>query len=267
MSEHQIQDLSHAQYLAADGVSNSMLAVIREKTPMHLRWQMHNPGEPTEAQIMGTLVHAAILLPDDKPAFHVRPQGLDMRTKDGKEWAAEHADLPCLSSDAAASIDAMRMAVHRHPTASRLLKNADYERSLFVKDDAGTLRKLRPDILPHGGNILPDLKTCIDASESEFSKSIANYGYYCQAAYYLDGCKLAGRAFQNFAFIAVEKTPPYAVAVYVLDFTAVEYGRRLYQRDLQVYRNCVESGVWPGYSDTATCIGLPPWLAKEAEQI
>jgi len=267
MSEHTaIQELSHAQYLAAKGVSASMLKVIRESTPLHLWWQMQNPPEPTPAQEFGTLVHAAILTPDSL-LFHVKPRDLDMRTKAGKEWAATHQDKPAVSADDAASIDAMKTAVHRHKTASRLLKNAEYERSLFVNDSHGTLRKLRPDVLPKAGNILPDLKTCESAADEDFARSIATYGYFCQAAYYIDGCKLAGREFEMFAFIAVEKRPPYAVAVYTLDDTALSLGRSLYQRDLTIYRECLASNHWPGYSEDPMWIGLPPWMQKEAEKV
>lgn len=65
MSEHTpIQTLSHEQYLRANGVSASMLKIIRESSPLHLRWQMSNPKEPTESQKFGTLTHKAILEPD-----------------------------------------------------------------------------------------------------------------------------------------------------------------------------------------------------------
>lgn len=268
MSEHQpIQDLSFEQYQAAAGVSNSMLKVIRESTPLHLMWQMKNKPEPTAAQRMGSLVHAAILTPDIVPEFAVRPRGMDLRTKAGKEWQEAQGDKPVLTADESAAIDAMKASVHKHPVASKLLKNATFERSLFVTDAKGTLRKLRPDVLPDGGNVLPDLKTCESAHPDEFSKAIANYGYYGQAAYYIDGTALAGREYELFAFIAVEKHPPYACAVYTLDPVAVDFGRRLYERDLQVYRECILKNEWPGYGDTATCISLPPWLQKEMEQL
>lgn len=267
MSDHAagIQDLSHEQYLAAKGVSASMLKVIRESTPLHLLWQMQNPPEPTESQRFGTLVHAAILQPDIT-AYYVKPRGLDGRTKDGKAWLEQHADLPVLDADRASAIDAMKASVHRHPSAARVLKNSEFERSLFVNDDHGTLRKLRPDILPSVGNVLPDLKTCEDASPDAFSKAIANYGYWVQAAYYLDGCKLLGREYEFFAFIAVEKTPPYACAFYTLDPDAIKAGCVTYQRDLDTYRRCLETNEWPGYSDKPVCLGLPAWAMKQAEE-
>lgn len=263
-----IPDLGHEQYLAAEGVSHSMLKILREKSPLHLRAAMDTPApEPTDAQKIGTLTHAALLQPDIlKDAFHVRPEGLDLRTKAGKEWATEHTDRLVITADELARINGMVAAVHKHPIAKRLLANAAYEQSIFVEDAKGTLRKLRADILPRGGNILPDLKTCDSSHPDDFEKAIAKWGYWSQGAYYLDGCKLAGMDFENFVLIAVEKDYPHAVATYTLDPIALDYGRMVNEKALAIYRECVETGHWPGYSNEVKYIGLPHWLMKEAEQ-
>lgn len=243
-----------------------MLKILRERTPLHLMWAMKHPEPPTPAQKFGAITHAAILTPD-LSKYHVKPKGMKFSTKDGIAWESAHQDLPIVSTDEHDAIEAMKASVHAHPTAARLLKNAEKERSIFVTDKEGTLRKLRPDLLPNAGNVLPDLKTCESAHADEFSKSIAGYGYFEQAAYYLDGTKLAGREYQFFAFIAVEKSPPYACAVYTLDPEAVNFGRRLYLRDLEVYRKCVLENHWPAYGDGAPCISLPPWLRKQMEEL
>lgn len=265
MSEHApIQELSFEQYAAADGVSNSMLKIIRESTPLHLLYEMGHPSEPTPAQRFGELVHTAILQPD-LAKWHVKPAGMDMRTKAGKEWAEERQSLPIISTDESNSIEGMKAAVHAHPAASRLLKNASFERSLFVHDSEGTLRKLRPDVLPDGGDYLPDLKTCESAHPDDFAKQIVNYGYLEQAAYYLDGTALIGRKFRAFCFIAVEKHPPFAVAVHVLEPAAVGLGRANYEAPLRIYRECKARNEWPGYSAKPQCIELPGFLQRQLE--
>ena len=260
-----IQSLSHEQYLLADGVSNSMLKVISESSPLHLKWQIDGgKKEQTEAQKIGAITHRSIFEPETmESAFYVRPDGMKFTTKEGMAWKEAHADRPILTANERDSICAMVSAVQKHPTASRLLKNAAFEQSCFAEDSLGTLRKWRPDILPSGGNILPDLKTCEDASPRAFEKSIAQWGYYRQAAYYLDGCKLLNREFENFVLIAVEKNPPYAVVVYPIDPLAIRLGRIEYERDLATYRECLETGIWPGYQDQV--LSLPFWKQKELE--
>lgn len=190
-----------------------------------------------------------------------------------EEWQRNNSERKVLSPEAFEQIFAMRDAVMNHPAAFAILHH--------VKD------------------IIGDLKTTEDASPEGFAKSIANWRYDVQHAYYMDGTRLAleqgkcnppqeGKAElsvywtdpvtgvlcrcrpdfwrgypKHFAFIAVEKKPPYAVGVYVLDSEGVEIGRAQYQHDLRVYAECVRSGEWPGYGDKIQTISLPGWHANK----
>lgn len=262
-----VHSLSWEQYEAAEGVSNSMLRILSERSPLHLKcWMTGEKPEPTPAQRLGTLTHRCIFEPDTvKDAFHVKPDEMNFATTAGKEWKKQHSDKPILTGDECDSVLGMIGAIHHHPVASRLLKNADFEQGVFVEDAKGIMRKLRPDILPRGGNILPDLKTCESAAPEDFTKAIGNFGYYRQAAYYLDGCKLAGRPFDAFVLIAVEKTPPYAVACYQIEPMAVQLGRVQYERDLAVYAECLASGNWPGYPERISALSVPQWMQRALE--
>lgn len=190
-----------------------------------------------------------------------------------EEWQRNNSERKVLSPEAFEQIFAMRDAVMNHPAAFAILHH--------VKD------------------IIGDLKTTEDASPEGFAKSIANWRYDVQHAYYMDGTRLAleqgkcnppqeGKAElsvywtdpvtgvlcrcrpdfwrgypKHFAFIAVEKKPPYAVGVYVLDSEGVEIGRAQYQHDLRVYAECVRSGEWPGYGDKIQTISIPGWHANK----
>ncbi|HUD73651.1 MAG TPA: PD-(D/E)XK nuclease-like domain-containing protein, partial [Terracidiphilus sp.] len=202
-----------------------------------------------------------------KDAFYVRPEGMKFSTKEGMSFRDSHQDRPILSHDEAMTIQKMVDAVHTHPSAKRLFSHGKAEQSVFVEDSHGTLRKSRMDWISEGGNVLPDLKTCESARAEDFEKSIWQYRYFVQAAYYIANCKLAGLEKSAFAFVCVEKNAPYAVACYSLDETAIEAGKMMFNRDLAVYRQCVESGKWPGYPTEILNIGLPAWSQKLIEQI
>ncbi len=58
-------------------------------------------------------------------------------------------------------------------------------------------------------------------------------------------------------FIAVEKTPPYAVRCLRLNGDVITWGRKLYEADLQTCRQCLDNDEWPGYEDGYFEIGLP----------
>lgn len=272
MSEHTykgIHDLKEDEYHRAAGVSKSMLDQLAwPKTAAHLRAYMDEPRkEPTDAMIFGSAVHAYLLQPDRTGVFAVRPEGLDLRTKTGKEWARANEDRIVITSDQNKAIQRMVSNVWAHPVAKRLLAGGEYERSLFAEDENGILRRGRLDVLTKAGSVLPDLKTCESAAADDFEKAVANYRYSVQGAYYLDLCALLGIEREHFFFICVEKTPPYCVAVYQLDPMVIEYGRKLYKRDLMIYRQCIETGVWPGYPTDVSIIGLPKWMQKELESL
>lgn len=264
-----IHSLDHDAYLAAPGISNSMLQIISAKSPLHLKAYIDGAKpKQTDAKRFGTLMHRCIFEPESMEGqFYVKPDGMKFSTKEGIAWKKAHESREIITADQSRWLKAMVESIRRHPTAGRLLKNAMFERSCFVEDGTGTLRKFRADVWPAGGNILPDLKTCESAHPEDFSKSILSYGYHRQAAYYLDCAKLMGRSFDVFMFIAIEKTPPYAVAVYPIDETSVEIGRLEVMRDLAVYRECVKSGRWPGYPSDPTPIGLPDWYLRQMERL
>lgn len=267
METQGIHSLSFEQYLSSAAVSESDLFYMSANTPMHLHWAKQHGGETEDspAKRFGTFCHRALFEPETlEGSYYVKPDDMNFATKEGKKWKEEHQGKPIIYAEEERALHGIVKSIHSHPTASRLLKNAVFEQSLFVQDE-GFMRKCRPDILPNSGNVLPDLKTCLSAHPDAFSKAIANYGYYRKAAAYLHNCKAIGREFKFFAFIAVEKEPPYACAVYTLDPEAVEFGRKLYLRDLQVYRECIAKNEWPGYPADAKCIGLPPWLQKQLE--
>jgi exodeoxyribonuclease VIII len=108
--------------------------------------------------------------------------------------------------------------------------------------------------------VIVDLKTTRDASPDGFAKSVAQYRYHVQAAFYSDGYRAAfGEAPRGFVFIAVETEPPYLVAVYVASETMAQRGRIEYQTDLDTFRRCQDADTWPGYSDAPLTIDLPKW--------
>lgn len=192
------------------------------------------------------------------------------------EWLKNNGDRIVLTPEQWDQLHRMRDAVMAHPAA------------------AGVLQR--------GQNMVIDLKTTDDASVEGFSKSIANWRYDVQHPFYLDGLReairqsggvlpdevVAGAAElsaywidretgvlcrcrpdywrgepKHFIFIAVEKKPPYAVGVYVLDGESVELGRAVYRADLKRYAECKANDNWPGYGDKIQTISVPGWHANK----
>jgi exodeoxyribonuclease VIII len=139
---------------------------------------------------------------------------------------------------------------------------------MWVDEISGLQCKCRPDWLLDDGSMIVDLKTTEDASPRGFQKSIAQWRYHCQASWYLDGLQHAtGNRPEQFVFIAVEKKPPYACAVYFADQQMIEIGRETARRDLDKLNVCKAADYWPGYSDGIEQINLPPWMLPKADGI
>jgi exodeoxyribonuclease VIII len=68
-------NITNADYHGGPGVSNSMLSVLREKSPMHLKAlrSAANDNEPTTAQAIGTAFHCLVLEPDVFEEQYVMP--------------------------------------------------------------------------------------------------------------------------------------------------------------------------------------------------
>jgi exodeoxyribonuclease VIII len=168
----------------------------------------------------------------------------------------------------------MRDAVFAHPAASILLQAGEAEQRVdwtWQGEDADfnpiqVKCKSKMDWQSHNGFIV-DLKTTEDASKSGFGKSVWNYRYHVQGAFYCDAYEqYHGQAPRGFLFIAVEKKPPFAVALYFLTPEQMDIGRREYERDLRVYHQCLLRNEWPSYGTGIEPIELPGWAYKQATQ-
>jgi exodeoxyribonuclease VIII len=174
-------------------------------------------------------------------------------------WNERHTDKLIIKGEEATALDGILNSLRKHKTASELLHKGHAEESFFWQDPVtGLVCKCRPDLWKDG--VLVDVKTTINASPHEFSRTIANMMYHFQAAYYLDGVSaVLGEPFREFVIIAIEKEPPYAVATYRLDEATIDAGRMLYRKALRTLRQCKTRGVYPAYPDRLVAASLPSW--------
>jgi len=232
------------------------------KSPALFRYQQDHP-EHKDAYDVGTAFHTKTLGVGPEIAVW---DGPSFYSKAGREFqAAARAEgkTPITAADDAHTTG-MAQEVHNSAVAARWL-SGDPEVSAFAPDAlTGVMRRGRFDIL--GGTFLADLKSTKDASPEAFSKSAAQFRYHQQAAWYLDIASHLGHPALGMAFIVVEKTPPYFLSVIELDEEAIELGRSLNARALDIYARCLETGTWPGYTPGGyATVSLPRWAFKEVE--
>lgn len=282
-----LPDLPAATYHRHPAVSKHGLDDFRRAAAL-FRWKRDNPRETTSPALrFGSLYHTVLLEPEtfsdlyaivplDAPrrpsAAQLNAKKPSLETLEAIHWwdnfNASTAGKEIVDAEHINQAFAMREAVMRHPAArAALTEHALHtEASLFWRDpETGVECRGRPDRIRTDGLIV-DPKTCQDASPEAFQRAAWNYGYYRQAAFYLDAWQLiTGEKPPAFIFIAQESEPPFLTAVYVASPQMVELGRAEIREDLRRFAECLSSDTWPGLPDKPQELTVPAWaMPKQA---
>jgi len=267
--------VSFDEYVSWDAMNQSTLCGF-SKTPAHVRYQIDTGGKKrTLALDLGWLLHLATLEPDLFASTVMEAPKVDGRTKIGKatiaKFAADHPDATVVKPDTFAQVKAMADSVLSHETAGPFFTGrGQNEISMLWEDkEHGVRCKARLDKVGVVNEypVLGDLKSSRDASRRAFERSISQYQYEVQAAHYLAGCEAIapiepGNPFRRFFFFVVESVPPYLTAAYEIGDAALEEGRIKRSRYIRKWKECIETGVWPGFPAGVEYVSLPPWAFR-----
>lgn len=251
--------MTEQEYRAYPAVNKSTLWELR-RSPAHYKWALEHPRADSPALRFGRELHMAILQPEEFTEQYAVVPEMDRRTKEGRErWDRFCAALDgreAISQQDYDTIMAMYDAVWNTQDAADLLDGCKTELPVFWTDDAtGMECKCRMDAVKPG--VVVDLKTCADASTGAFLKDALRYGYDVQAAHYLRGYRTLYDAPGRFVFVAVEKTPPYAVNVITASDGFVDRGTWTLISLMDKLKECKQIDKWPGYG--ANELVLPEW--------
>ncbi len=264
--ENGVHDLTNEQYHSSSGVSRSGLMKLMQ-SPSHYHYEYFTKterSEPTSAMVVGELVHCMVLEPCETMSRYYVAMPVNKRTKAGKEdWVNQQAQAvgkKVVTIEQNQTAMSIANAVIMHPISRSLLPDCVVEKSIyFTHQQTGLQCKVRPDAW--NGSIVVDLKTTADASFRAFQSSAAKYGYFLQAAMIQQGLAAIGLSLEKFIFIAVEKEPPYAVGIFVLDNEALDYGVNQFNQLMKKLKNCKDANEWPGYG--IQNLTLPAWTKYE----
>lgn len=261
-------DMPEAEYRSAPAIAGSDAKhILAPKTPAH--YAAHMAGElkrePSKAMLLGTMAHLAVLEPSKlDAAFVEKPEGIDFRTKLGKEWRDSIGTMPVLDQDEARAVRGIRDSIAAHSAARELLAETQSEVALFGEHRTGLWIKGRVDALKVPNDlecVICDVKTTsAGADYNSFSRQAASLNYHVSAAWYCHLAGLNGLPPARFVWIAVETAPPYAVAVYEIHPDALNLGVGLMNDALGLIAECEDAGEWPGYAPEVQSLNLPAWV-------
>jgi len=264
-------------------LSSSGARKLLDTCPARFHYDRTNPPPSTDALDFGSLAHAWLLEPDAvNERYAILPEGHNGSTKEGKALVADiiASGRKPIKYDDWQTVRGMAAALDAHPFAGKLFANGKSEVSLFWQDaDTGIMCRARPDWLPARGSIVTDYKTLRSVNPEDLAKSMWEYGYYQQAAWYCDGLAALGLIERpQFAFCFQEKRAPYLVTVATVSATAMEWGRIRNRKAREIFARCLETGVWPGYDgknakgeiictdNEVVSLDLPKWAENQLEQ-
>lgn len=262
----------HADPLPGGSLSSTgARKLLPPSCPALFRHEQLNPPPTRKVWEIGSAAHKLVL--GSGPEL-VRIDAAEWRTNEIKDQVAAvraRGAIPLKPAEYQA-VHEMAAALRRHDLAAALL-HPHYgrpEQTLIWQDDeTGVWCRARLDWLPNAGfgrMLIPDYKTNLSANPAAFAKAVAEHGYHRQAAWYMTAVRALGLAAQAaFVFIVQMKTAPYLVTLIDLDTEALRLAEQSNRRALEIYRDCVATDEWPGYSRDITLISLPAW-ARYAEE-
>lgn len=261
--------MSNADYHAHEAIGSTTLKKIASKSVLHAMSEEFNQ---TPAMVLGSAVHAAILEPETFNSEYAVAPKVDRRTKIGKEtWAAfvlASEGKTVLTEEQNENVSGIKSSILSHSIANSMITGGEAEYSYFSRCPiTGLELKCRPDYVKSGALI--DLKTCADASTDGFTRACINLGYAIQAAFYLDVYNAAtGENLEDFYFLAVETSKPYAVNTFKMGEVEIKLGRHLYTQalsDLAEFRKDTTRIREFGYANIIKEIQFPLWALEKME--
>ena len=270
-----VENLPAKAYHSDDAVGSSLARKLQSSTPMHAKEMMETPMS-SSALALGEATHAGILEPENDLAQAVVSPDVDKRTKLGKEEYATFAALNegrcIITPDQAQQVDGMIAACNRDWRIKHCLSACKKREVSVFGEIGGFPAKARLDAW-NGHGMVCDLKTTRDLA-CDFEKSIANFGYGLQAAWYRavlrSAMESSGRMLPDdfsFVFLVVESVAPFGTAVYRMSDEVMDcYSERLPELQKQWWE-CVLKNEYPGWPQTDVVdIGLPPWAMKKLQE-
>lgn len=268
------EDVYHADKIGnVPTLSSSIARLLIERSPRHA-WTAHprlNPAYEAgdiKATDLGSVVHTILL---GKGAGIKIVDADDWRTKAAKEARDEAVAMkfqPILRKHAEQAqhiVAAARAQIEAHEELANIFANMRAEATLVWQDGDAWCRS-RPDVLPHAGNILADLKTTTTSAHPDaVQRRLFDTGADVQAAFYLRGARaVLGRGDEwHFRFVVVETEPPYALSVIALSPYAMAQAETKVNHAIRWWQRCTASDWWPGYPRRTCYVDPPVWTDKK----
>ena len=263
MSNNIVYNMNYDDYRNHDFLAKSDLDLININPSMYF-WKKNAPKVKGKSKALefGTLFHKCVLENDEYNSEYVKPlywkdskTALELLDKWGinvEEGLKEpdiikHFEKAVNKGACGYTLDdvdkcaSMLQSLKSHPYYDELFYKGESEVSYFVKDFGSEVGvKCRADFINDDRLVIVDLKTT--SRPAEIDKSIIQYRYDVQAAFYIDVIKAITGINHRFIFCFVSTVVMYdSYPVYFVELTdsQLESARGKYRTNLESYCNYI----------------------------
>ncbi len=235
--------------------------------PAKFREAMLHRPKPKPEYDFGHLVHELRLGKGQGIAVVDAPNYNTKAAQKARDEAHAAGKTPALPKQIVAALR-MVLACNRHVIAGPLFAKGHAETSFYQTDpDTGVRLRGRTDwitLFDFGQGeqlVIVDYKTSTTADPDELERKFWTYGYFRQAAWYIDLVAAVMHTDPVFVFVVQEKEPPYLPAVIEYTPDAIAEGRAQNRQAVDLYAECAAADAWPAWpgNDHVQPISIPPW--------
>lgn len=242
-----------------DWLSSSALQLFM-RSPAHL--YCAKPREATRAMELGTAIHTAILEPDlFASEYMLLPDVTDRRSGVYREAVKQYGSERVLVASEIDNVKGMQQAAGMNTDWQAVRSRATLnhaELSFFgMHRPTGTPVKCRFDFLSDDWQAV-DLKKTQDVRTEHLQRSVLNYNYHHQQAFYsMVFESVTGWPLQSFSFLFIEERPPHSNVMVGLCEETMGLANDDLAAAMEAFAACDNQA--EGIYQPATIIGLPEW--------
>lgn len=286
-----VHTLTMAEYQALPYFSSGLARIILTHSPLHA-WTSSglNPNYVEEQKKefdLGTAAHAMLLESDaglaviDPELYRSKPtkanplgnvpKGFTNEAiREARDAARANGKTPVLPTDMAEieqMVKVARQAIADCADLGGLTLDDGVAEQVIVWQEGGAWCKARPDWMSHDRRVQLSYKTTgASANPDGFERVIESMGYDVQDAFYcLANRKTGGPEDCRSVTLCQENTPPYACSWTALEPGFMAMAEAKVAEAIDLWRECVKSGRWPGYSQRIHYMAAPPWAMARWE--
>lgn len=216
---------------------------------------------------LGTVVHQLFLEGVDRVEVIECNDWKTKAAQEQRDLARAAGGIPLLAKHYEAvgvMVASIQDQLEVHPAVPPLFQAGAPEQTLVWEED-GVLCRCRPDWLHDSRLHCDDLKTTAvvgGAKPDRFQRHLFAMGYDLQAAFYLRGIRAVYGVEATWRWCVVETCPPYGLSVVTPGEDVLAIGDAKVSRALELWRGCLEAGVWPSYPAEVAVVEAPSWETR-----